>query len=72
MMLDWQSHHLPNSPGVPRFMGHVSDGDQMSALEGKNAADWMLEVTSITAANKLGVDFAHVYRESKLARCAAR
>ena len=47
------------------------DTDDMSVLEGKNAADWMLEVTSVTAANKLGVDFAQVYQASKLAGCDA-
>lgn len=57
--------------GVPRFMGQVSDGDEVSVLEGKNAADWMLEVTSAMAASKLGVDFAQLYQESTLARCVA-
>ena len=52
-------------------MGLVSEGDQVSVLEGRNAADWMLEVTSVTAATKLGVDFAQVYAESTLARCVA-
>ena len=57
--------------GVPRFLGQVPEGDQVSVLEGKNAADWMLEVTCVPAATKLGVDFAQLYQESKLARCGA-
>ncbi len=45
------------------------EGKGDDTFEARNAADWMLEVTSVDAATRLGVDFAEVFRESDLARC---
>ena len=33
---------------------------------GYNPATWMLEVTNVTSAIRLGVDFAEIYRNSSL------
>lgn len=33
---------------------------------GYNPATWMLEVTSSTEENRIGVDFAEIYRKSNL------
>lgn len=49
--------------------GDGADDAADDTLEARNAADWMLEVTSVDAAAKLGVNFAEVFRESALARC---
>lgn len=35
---------------------------------GYNPAAWMLEVTSLDEENRLGVDFAELYRQSNLFR----
>ena len=40
------------------------------APEGLNPATWMLEVTMPGNEERLGVDFAEVYKQSKLNRCA--
>ena len=40
------------------------------APEGLNPATWMLEVTMPGNEERLGVDFAEVYEQSKLNRCA--
>lgn len=39
------------------------------APEGLNPATWMLEVTMPGNEERLGVDFAEVYKQSKLNRC---
>jgi hypothetical protein len=39
-------------PGVPKIKDDY------------NPSTWMLEVTSVSMETKLGVDFAHLYRES--------
>ena len=44
--------------GVPRIQ------------EGINPATWMLEVTRPAEERRLGLDFAEVYQESELFRCA--
>lgn len=36
--------------------------------EGLNPATWMLEVSTVGAEARLGIDFAEVYRESDFAR----
>lgn len=36
---------------------------------GSNPATWMLEVTSSAEENRMGIDFAEVYRRSDLFRC---
>lgn len=36
---------------------------------GYNPAAWMLEVTSSAEENRLGVDFAEIYRRSNLCQC---
>lgn len=41
------------------------------APEGLNPATWMLEVTMPGNEERLGVDFAEVYKQSKLNRCAS-
>ena len=38
--------------------------------EGINPATWMLEVSSVGAESRTGVNFAHVYVDSKFAKCA--
>ncbi len=38
--------------------------------EGINPATWMLEVTRPAEERRLGLDFAEVYQESDLFRCA--
>ena len=38
--------------------------------EGVNPATWMLEVTTVGAENKLGVNFAEIYDGSNFAKCA--
>lgn len=43
-------------PGVPAIEGEL------------NPAAWMLEITTPGMEDKLGVDFAQVYKESDLAR----
>lgn len=43
-------------PGVPAIQGEL------------NPAAWMLEITTPGMEHQLGVDFAHVYKESDLAR----
>jgi len=41
------------------------------AIQGElNPAAWMLEITTPGMEHQLGVDFAQVYKESELARCA--
>lgn len=56
-------------------LGHQSQAlvDYLEAIEGVpkitpgyNPATWMLEVTSVTSAIRLGVDFAELYRNSSL------
>lgn len=39
------------------------------APEGLNPATWMLEVTMPGNEGRLGIDFAEVYKQSKLNRC---
>ena len=46
-------------PGVPAIQGEL------------NPAAWMLEITTPGMEHQLAVDFAQVYKESDLARCAA-
>ncbi|XP_071718388.1 ABC transporter G family member 29-like [Rutidosis leptorrhynchoides] len=46
--------YLEAIPGVPRI------------LDGQNPATWMLEVTSVAAELKLGIDFAQYYKSSSL------
>ena len=46
------------TPGVPRI------------AETANPATWMLEISTISAEQKLGVDLAALYQKSSLARCA--
>ena len=45
-------------PGVPAIQGEL------------NPAAWMLEITTPGMEHQLAVDFAQVYKESDLARCA--
>lgn len=69
-----QQHTAPSSTciGVPRFANGKDNYDSTQSLEAQNVADWMLDVTSAGAAAKLGVDFAHLYAESDLARYAGK
>ncbi len=46
-------------PGVPAIQGEL------------NPAAWMLEITTPGMEHQLAVDFAQVYKESDLARCAS-
>jgi len=46
-------------PGVPAIQGEL------------NPAAWMLEITTPGMEHQLAVDFAQVYKESNLARCAS-
>ncbi len=46
-------------PGVPAIQGEL------------NPAAWMLELTTPGMEHQLAVDFAQVYKESNLARCAS-
>ena len=44
----------------------------MPAIQGElNPAAWMLEITTPGMEHQLAVDFAQVYKESDLARCAS-
>lgn len=45
---------MQSIPGVPKIRDNY------------NPATWMLEITSNSVENELGVDFAKVYRESTL------
>jgi hypothetical protein len=55
-------------PGVPLLYedGQRPEGDQGAAA--RNPATWMLDISTPSSEDAIGVDFAALYRQSELAR----